>query len=336
MRKLLFCTLSLLLLGSARTFAQDIHFSQFYETPLYRNPALAGIMSGDVRASAVHRNQWNSLSHPYKTTSLNAEYKMPVGGGDDFLTAGVQVFHDQAGSIALTSLQALPVLNYHKSLSSERNAYLSVGFMGGYVQRRFDRSKVTTNSGYDGRDDDEFFNPTQFSYLDASAGVSFNSGFGSSPDNNFIIGAAYHHVNRPRNSFFQNNNIEVTPKIVYSGAVKWGVGDYAHLTLQGDHFRQGAYRETIGGILYGMKIGDDPEQPDYTLSGGAMLRWNDAVIPTVKLDYTPFSVGLSYDVNLSSLKTGTKGRGGFELSLSYIGFLDRENSSLNAVHCPRF
>ena len=29
--------------------AQDIHFSQFFETPLLRNPALAGIFTGDIR-----------------------------------------------------------------------------------------------------------------------------------------------------------------------------------------------------------------------------------------------------------------------------------------------
>jgi hypothetical protein len=50
----------------------------------------------------------------------------------------------------------------------------------------------------------------------------------------------------------------------------------------------------------------------------------------------PFSVGLSYDVNISQLKTSSYGRGGFELSLSYSGFMDRDHSSLDAVLCPRY
>src|SRR5215203_2726715 len=78
------------------TGAQDIHFSQFHETPLYRNPALAGIVTGDVRVQAVYRTQWNAIANAYKTGSLNAEYKTPVGPGDDYLTVGGQVFYDKA------------------------------------------------------------------------------------------------------------------------------------------------------------------------------------------------------------------------------------------------
>jgi hypothetical protein len=37
-----------------------------------------------------------------------------------------------------------------------------------------------------------------------------------------------------------------------------------------------------------------------------------------------FTVGLSYDVNISTLQTASEGRGGFELSLSYIGLLQHE------------
>ena len=60
--------------------AQDIHFSQFFETPLWRNPSLAGIYNGDIRVQAVYRDQWNSVTNAYRTGSLNAEFKMPVGG----------------------------------------------------------------------------------------------------------------------------------------------------------------------------------------------------------------------------------------------------------------
>jgi hypothetical protein len=83
-------------------------------------------------------------------------------------------------------------------------------------------------------------------------------------------------------------------------------------------------------------MGNDYERPDYILYGGAFLRWNDALIPTVRLDYNPVTFGLSYDVNISKLRTSTYGRGGFELSIAYIGFLNRDNSSIDATLCPRF
>src|SRR5215204_3546681 len=90
--------------------AQDIHFSQFFCTPLYRNPALAGLVKGDIRVQTVYRSQWNSISNAYKTGSLSAEYKMPVVG-DDYLTAGVQVYYDHAGSTSLNTTHILPAIN---------------------------------------------------------------------------------------------------------------------------------------------------------------------------------------------------------------------------------
>jgi len=319
------------------TFSQDIHFSQFFEAPLWRNPSLAGIFTGDVRVQAVYRDQWNSITNAYKTGSLNAEYKMPVGKGDDFFTTGIEVLYDKAGTIGWTSTHILPAINYHKSLSSDRNQYLSLGFMGGIVQRRFDRSKMTTNSQYDGLGDGESLVNPQYTYLDGSVGMSYNSNLNDNPYNNFFIGAAYHHFNRPNNSFYRNANIELNPKWVFSGGLKFGVSDYAYLTIQADHSMQGNFNETVAGAMYGLKLGADPSNPDYTIHGGAFLRWNDALIPVIKLDYSPFSVALSYDVNISKLKQSTYGRGGVELSVSYIGFLKRmDKSTINSTLCPRF
>src|SRR6478752_4595899 len=82
--------------------AQDIHFSQFFETPLLRNPALAGIFTGDVRVQAVYRDQWNSVTSGYRTGSLSGEYKMAVGKGDDYVTWEMQLFYDRAGTVSYT------------------------------------------------------------------------------------------------------------------------------------------------------------------------------------------------------------------------------------------
>lgn len=333
-KKLYHIIFSLLTLGcNALVSGQDIHFSQFFEAPLLRNPSLAGIFTGDIRVQTVYRDQWNSLTDAFKTFSLNGEYKMPVGKGSDFLTTGLQILHDRAGTVSWVSTHVLPALNFHKSLSNDKNRYLSLGFMGGFVQRSFDRSKMTTNSQYDGMGDGEIFLKPLYSYLDVSVGMSYNSQIGENPNNNFFVGAAYHHLNKPKNSFYRNASAELEPKWVGSAGVRLAVTPISYLTIQADHSRQGQFMETVGGALYGIKIGDDWDKPLYTIHGGAFLRWNDALIPVIKLDYAPFSASFSYDVNLSKLKTSSYGRGGFELSISYIGFINREIESLN---CPRF
>jgi hypothetical protein len=87
--------------------SQDIHFSQFSEAPLLRNPALAGLFSGDLRLQSVYRTQWQSVTVPYQTTSLNGEYKMSVGKSEDYITIGGQILYDKAGSIAMTATHIL-------------------------------------------------------------------------------------------------------------------------------------------------------------------------------------------------------------------------------------
>jgi type IX secretion system PorP/SprF family membrane protein len=316
--------------------AQDIHFSQFFEAPLLRNPSLAGIFTGDIRVQAVYRSQWNTVTNAYKTASVNGEFKMPIGKGSDFLTMGLQLLNDRAGTVSWVRTHILPAVNYHKSLSTERNSYLSLGFMGGLVMNSLDRSKMTTNSQYNGQGDGEIFLQPGSNYVDGAVGMSYNTQLNENPDNNIFFGLAYHHFNRPKNTFFIGGSTTLDPKWVASAGVKFSVTPYSYITLMADHSRQGMFRETIAGALYGMKIGPDLDNPNYTIHAGAFLRWNDALIPEIKFDYHPFSVSLSYDVNISTLKTSSYGRGGFELGISYIGFTNRENSALNAVNCPRF
>ncbi len=327
-----------LLAESERLLAQDLHFSQFFEAPLLRNPSLAGLYEGDIRVQGVYRNQWNSISFPYQTGSFNADYKFPVGKGEDFMSVGLQLLFDRAGTVALTTTHLLPAVNFHKSLSASRNTYLSLGFMGGPVTRRLDRSRVTTNNQYDGFDyngslpDGETFS-SNYAYLDANVGMSFSSTIGSDEQHHFFVGLAYHHFNKPVNSFYRN--INHLPKWVLSGGLKMNLDLYSYVTFHADYNRQWPYQEAIGGAMYSRKIGDE-DVPTYTIHGGMYVRYKDAVIPVVKMDYYPLSLALSYDINISRLATASQSRGGFEISLSYIAYVNRDNSSKNALKCPRF
>ena len=321
--------------------AQDIHFSQVSEVPLVRNPALAGIFTGDIRVQAIYRDQWSSVSVPYQTQLLNGEYKFPVGNGNDFITIGGLIFHDKAGSAALTTTQVKPVVNFHKSLSEDRNMYLSAGFSAGIVQRSVDRSKMITDgqwngTGYDPSiDNGESFSNGSFIYFDGTAGMSFNMQVGDNEDDNIYIGAAYHHFNRSaRVSFYNSPDVKQLPKVVLSAGVRLNVNDAAFMTFYGDFSKQGPSKELAGGLLYSRKLGDETN-PKYIVSMGGFLRWEDAIIPMVKMEVMPITIAISYDVNVSRLRAASQSRGGFELSLSYQKFLDRSKLK-DALRCPKF
>ncbi len=154
--------------------------------------------------------------------------------------------------------------------------------------------------------------------------------------NNYFVGLAYHHFNRPKNSFYKNPEVELQPKIVFSSGVKFSLNETLYFTIHADYSQQGTYQELIGGALYSYKIGDDFDNPLYTLHLGAFLRASDAIIPIVKLDLHPISFAFSYDANISNLKTISQGRGGVEISLSYIGYFDKYQSSKFIPLCPKF
>jgi type IX secretion system PorP/SprF family membrane protein len=327
------------ILAGATVRAQDIHFSQFYEAPLLRNPALAGVFTGDYRVQTIFRDQWNSINNAYRTGSLSGEYKWAVGKGNDFLTTGMEILYDEAGTAALNTTELMPALNYHKSLSNDKPMYLAVGFMGGLVSKTLDLSKVTTNSQYNGTAYDpalpngETILSPNIHYLDGALGISFNTAFGTDNKNTMYVGASYYHLNRPKNSFYQNPAVELDPKVVFSAGVKAMINDYTWFSIEADHSQQGPSAETIGGVMISYKLGDETEKSPYVFNLGGYIRIGDAIIPVIKLEMNSFTVGMSYDANISQLAAATQGVGGFELSLSYIGFLEHENPR---YLCPKF
>lgn len=340
-RKTIFLLLlPVLLLCQAQ--AQDIHLSQFYETPLLRNPALAGIFTGDFRIEAVYRNQWNSITIPYQTGALSGEAKFPIGKQNDFITGGLQLTYDVAGASHFQTTQVLPVINYHKSLSDVRNMYLSVGFMGGFTQRQFNPAKLTFDNQYNNGDFDptapsgENFAKYKYVYPDMATGISFSSTFGENV--NWFVGVAYYHFNHPKLSFFNDKTIELSPKWEYNAGVSAPLGEYGKLIVEYNQLKQGTYSEVMAGALlgYGIQLQQGAQEYMNMIYGGFFVRWDDAVIPVIKLEMEKYEVGFSYDINVSKLSKASQGFGGFEISLSYKGFFNGPGSSINKLRCPRF
>jgi hypothetical protein len=172
--------------------------------------------------------------------------------------------------------------------------------------------------------------------MDGSVGMSYNSQLGENDKSNIFFGLAYHHFNRSKNiSFYSSTEVEMEPKMVGSAGMRLSMTEFSYFTVQADHSRQGAYSETMAGALYSWKLNDSENSP-YTFHAGAYFRWKDAFIPVAKLEMKPIAVAVSYDANISQLKPGSRGQGGFEVSLTYQTFTRSTNSSQDAVRCPKF
>jgi type IX secretion system PorP/SprF family membrane protein len=336
--------LILLLMHSGSSLrAQDVHLSQFFETPLLLNPALAGIFSGDVRLQVVHRNQWQSVGYPYQTTVLSGEYKFNVGQADDYMTVGLSAFYDKAGIQNLKTIQVMPTLNYHKLIDAANVGYLSAGFMAGFVQRQFDGTKLSFDNQYTNGSYDPFA-PTGENFTGLSRNLAdFAVGLVYSAEifekGNWYLGTSLWHFNKPKVNFLQEN-IQLNPKWQANAGINIPLSEIWSVKGEMNYLKQGLFTETMAGVLFTVSpvMQSSPNGDEQTLkvSAGMMMRVNDALVPVLQLGYNQFKVGVSYDVNTSSLKTASQGRGGFELTLSYQAFTSNQSSSLNSVRCPRF
>lgn len=319
--------------------AQDINFSQFYELPLLRNPALAGTFRGDIRATAAFRSQWNSVTVPYRTQALGVEMKSDISqGSSTYLSYGIQITNDMAGDSRLGRTQMLPMLALHQLVSPGKDGYISVGFLAGPVQQSFDQSKLRFDDQFVGgsysatNPTHDIFGKTNVTYFELAAGVKYSASFGY--NNAYYIGAGVFHLRRPTVAFSEDANIVLNKKFVVNAGLSAATSDYDRVIFYLDYFKQGGHGQAQGGVLYKHDLLQEDIDYIVSVSGGAFIRWNDAIIPVLKLDYYNLAVGLTYDVNISKLTGASGARGGFEVSLSYSNFLNIRNSSAEKVRCP--
>ena len=108
------------------------------------------------------------------------------------------------------------------------------------------------------------------------------------------------------------------------------------LYLSGLYNSQATASEFVFGGALEISVSADENNP-VNMYIGAWARINnvsDAVIPYLGLDYGSFSLGMTYDTNISSFKVASHGLGGMEVSLIYT-FEKTDHSSEDKVQCPR-
>src|SRR5690349_6060643 len=101
--------------------AQDLHFSQWYNSPLTINPANTGfIPDADYRLGANYRNQWSSvMTVPYKTMSIWGDaqvFRDRIESG--WVGLGGAILRDVAGSGSLTSTKVYASIGYHQMIAA--------------------------------------------------------------------------------------------------------------------------------------------------------------------------------------------------------------------------
>ena len=310
------------LLPTAHCFAQDIHFSQFNSSPLNLNPALTGLFDGDYRFVGNDRNQWGSVTVPYKTFSGSYDMRMLAGKIKSGILGGGIIFNnDRAGDASLGITQANLSLSYSKKIDKDSVQLLSVGVQTGIAQRSIDYTKLMFDEQYDGDtynpnyNTGQNFSSSSFTYFDVSSGVNWFY----RPRERFKMnfGASMFHINTPKQNFLNANDVKLHRKVVLHGSGQFKVRPKIDLMPSFIFERQNTFQEFVVGTSFRYMI-QSFEGYNNAFYLGGFYRTSDAFIFSTGMDYKNINVGLSYDVNISKLRPASNGRGGLELSVIYI------------------
>jgi len=337
MRSLFFLIVCVLMaIGS---FAQDPHFSQFFASPLTLNPALTGKFNGDVRIAGNYRNQWPTINNAFTTGTVSADFHILQNKISDVDTwgVGIMALTDQSAAGAVKFNYGAISTAFHKGLDENGYKQIGIGFQGTYSNMMINTSKLTFEDqlrpdGFTGITSETFNGSTlKKSYFDLNTGILFSSSV--TERDNFYAGVSLYHVTRPRQQFTDTGYFVLNPRITLQAGGFLPVGELMTLHLSALHSIQAGAHETVVGGAMQIPAGD-PETQENPVSffAGLWYRLNDAFIPYVGLDYSNFSLGVTYDVNTSDLKTASNSRGGIEISLIYI----KKPAENKGVPCPRF
>ena len=329
---------------ATRSGAQaDIHFSQFYETSILRNPAMTGVFTNDYKVGLYYRNQWSSISNPFVTAVVSGETRVSVSRvSEDYLSFGLIGYTDKAGSVDQRITGVYPALNYNKSINPEHNSYLSVGFTGGYLQYSFDPSKATFDNMYQNNrfsinnPSGENLPNAKMTFWDVGAGVNFNTSSGPNNNVTYIIGIAGYHFTQPKFSYFEVSGLNQNMRWNGNAALGFNATQEILVQFHANYAMQGTYREVVTGGIVSWRRTPTAFDPEFGLAGGLFYRLNDAIIPVVRVKYKNASLGVSYDVNTSTLKPASNLQGAYEMTL-FIGgnFTDKSGITQKTV-CPKF
>ena len=340
--------LILLLLRAGHTLAQDPQFTQFYAAPLYLNPAFAGATL-ESRAIANARMQWAGLAKPFVTYAFSLDHNLEkYRSGLGFI-----VFHDKAGTGALSSTSASGIYSYKIQLYEKLIIRPAVQFS--YGSRSLDYSKLIFGDQLDLQNNttgimtgEALGSGTRTNFFDFSSGVLAHNEQG-------WLGLSADHLNQP-NEALNGDNSPIPVKLSIHGGFKINLNNSIYkthgksrektLTPAFIYKSQGKYDQLDLGMYYyleplviGMWYRGIPIFKQYRPGYGN----NDALAVLIGMRQENFSIGYSYDLTISQLgPSGTNGSHEISLSLTFGGSDHKSNKKPKmrkrdmVIPCPKF
>lgn len=337
-RSLVWCIFFLSSVIGHRSFSQDLHFSQFNFSPLNENPANTNLFDGDFRFVGNYKNQWSSVPVKFNTFSMSAEMNFITLNNNDRAGGGLLFYFDRGGDSKFQALNTALSVSYIKSLGKKNQHALSFGLQMGVVSRSFDYSKLYWDNQWNGDVYDpnissvENFSRTKFSSFDLGVGLAYR--WKKNDRTNFTIGFGATHLSQPRQTFYNDNSVKLNPRFTLHTRGQIKISKRVDIVPELMFQMQDVKYEVVYGAhakyYLPVKIPNT-----IALNLGWYGRSADATWLFAGMDYDNLQVNLSYDINVSKLRTASRYNGGIEVSVIYILARLKKITKPGAV-CPTF
>ncbi len=321
---------------------QDVQLSQYYNAPLYLNPAFAGTAE-NTRVGLNYRTQWRGIDKPFNSFSLFADHNIePYNSG-----IGLLYFRDQQGNSRLTTNEISLLYSY--SIYLNDSWVLKPGIQAGLVSRDANYSsmvfgdQLNTNGQTSSSSTDPLAAGVKARvYGDfAAGGLLYNE--------NIWLGTSFHHLNRPNQSFVETDIVQLPIKFSVHGGYKFylsgGKSKYKNyrgndtevsLTPTFLYKRQGQTSQLDLGtyLTYDILMAGLWYRGIPTSKNNTGLSGSEALVFMLGAYYKGATFGYSYDYTIS----GLKGSGSvheisliYEFELKYKKYRRGRNAP-----CPKF
>ena len=319
------------------SYAQDPHFSQFFSSPLTLNPAFTGKFNGNFRAAGNYRNQWPTINRAYQTATASVDFHIMENqiAYTDNWGVGVMGYTDKSADGAVSFNYFSLSTAFHKGLDEDGFHQIGTGFQVTYSNMLINTSVLKfedqlTPLGFTGVTNELFNNTTlKSNYIDVNAGILYSAS--TSEDNNYYAGLSLYHINRPKQEFTGADYL-LNPRATFHAGGYFPLNTMSIIHFSGLFSTQAKANESLLGGAVEFRVGEPDEVSPTSFYAGGWMRFGDAIIPYIGLEYNDFRFGVTYDINTSDLKTASQSRGGIEISLIYI---NRPPGS-KGLPCPKF
>jgi type IX secretion system PorP/SprF family membrane protein len=313
--------------------AQDIHFSQYYQAPMALGPGNIGAFEGDQRVHGIFRQQWRSVTTPYRTFGLGGDARHVAGL--EKLAVGGWLFNDRAGDSRLNQFHLGLGASWTERPGNGPHA-ITLGFQAGFTSLSLDQAGLTFDSQYNGFQYDpslgsgETFDRQALVHGDLHAGLLYR--YVPAPRRKFEAGLNLFNLTRPSIGFLFSPPVPLDMRGSLHATGQFPVAASLDLLPMARYMVQGPFTEvTVGanvrhilleryGLLRAVQL-------------GLHVRAADAGFVHAGLEYDDWTFGISYDLNTSDLVPASRHRGAIEFTAVRI-FRRRPAVPVRFKACP--